>query len=225
MMDFALARRNMVESQIRTNDVTDHRLIAAFLETPREPFVPAAMRELAYIDEDIPLTDPDPEAGGGRRWLMEPMPFARLVSLAEIRPSDLVLDIGCGTGYSAAILARLAESVVGIESDAALAEVADARLIEMAVGNAAIITGPMNEGYPSQGPYDVIVLEGAVGAVPDGVLSQLRDGGRLVAAVTSGPVGKATLFCSSGGEISSRVAFDINIHPLPGFEKKPEFVF
>ncbi len=223
MMDFALARRNMVESQIRPNDVTDHRLIQAFLETPREPFVPPAMRELAYIDEDIPLTDP--EVGNARRWLMEPMPFARLVALAEIRPSDLVLDIGCGTGYSAAILARLAESVVGIESDAALAEAADARLIEMGIGNAAIITGALSEGYPSQGPYDVIVLEGAVGEVPGGVLAQLRDGGRLVAPVTAGPVGKATLFCSSGGEISSRVAFDINVHPLPGFERKAEFVF
>jgi protein-L-isoaspartate(D-aspartate) O-methyltransferase len=223
MTDFALARRNMVESQIRTNDVTDLDLIAAFLEVPRERFVPPAMRELAYIDEDI--TVKEGVAAKDRRWLMEPMPFARLVQLAEISKTDLVLDVGCATGYSTAVLARLAESVVGLESDDDLAERAEKQLVELGVGNAAIVTGDLAGGYPSQGPYDVIILEGAVEQIPDELFSQLRDGGRLVAAVVSGPIGKATLYRSIGGDISARVAFDVNIERLPGFDKAPEFVF
>ncbi len=221
MTDFALARRNMVESQVRTNDVTDRRLISALLEVPRERFVPASVRELAYIDEDVPLA----ATGAGRRWLMEPMPFAKLVQLAGVAPGDLVLDIGCASGYSTAILARLGESVVGLEGDAELASLAESRLVEEGVGNAAIVTGDMTAGYDSQGPYDVIVLEGSVERIPPELFGQLRDGGRLVAAVKEGPIGKATLFRSVGGDISSRIAFDINIHPLPGFEKTPEFVF
>lgn len=223
MMDFALARRNMVESQIRPNDVTDRELIAALMDVPRERFVPAAMRALAYIDEDVPLRDASAE--GGRRWLMEPMPFARLVQLAEIGQTDLVLDIGCATGYSTAVLARLAESVVGLESDPELASRAETQLVEAGVGNAAIVTGDLAEGYPSQAPYDVIILEGSVEQIPDAIFKQLRDGGRLVAAVTQGPIGKATLFRSIAGDVSPRVAFDINIQKLPGFDKKLEFVF
>lgn len=223
MTDFALARRNMVESQVRPNDVTDRDLIAALMDVPRERFVPKAMRKLAYIDEDVPLKDAGSE--GERRWLMEPMPFARLVQLAEIGPKDLVLDIGCGTGYSTAVLARLAESVVGLESDVELAGRAETRLVDAGVGNAAIVTGDMEQGYPSQGPYDVIILEGSVERIPEEIFKQLRDGGRLVAAVSDGPIGKATIFRSVAGDISPRVAFDINIQKLPGFEKKPEFVF
>jgi protein-L-isoaspartate(D-aspartate) O-methyltransferase len=223
MTDFALARRNMVESQIRPNDVTDRQLISALMDVPREQFVPAAMRDLAYIDEDVQLKDAGSE--GGRRWLMEPMPFARLVQLADIGPNDLVLDIGCASGYSTAVLARLAESVVGLESDTELAGRAEAQLVDAGVGNAAIVTGDMPAGYPSQGPYDVIILEGSAETIPDGLFKQLRDGGRLIAAVAEGPIGKATLFRSIAGDISSRVAFDINIHKLPGFEKTPEFVF
>ncbi len=223
MTDFALARRNMVESQIRTNDVTDHRLIAAFLEMPRERFVPPSMRELAYIDEDITLKEGD--STSGRRWLMEPMPFARMVQLAGISDTDLVLDVGCATGYSTAILARLAESVVGLESDAELAEKAEKHLVDLGIGNAAVVTGDLAQGYPSQGPYDVIILEGAVEEVPAELFSQLRDGGRIVAAVARGPIGKATLFRSTDGSVSSRVAFDVNVERLPGFQKAPEFVF
>ncbi|MEJ8573326.1 protein-L-isoaspartate O-methyltransferase [Microbaculum marinum] len=223
MIDFALARRNMVESQIRTNDVTDRALVAAFLEIPRERFVPAAMRDLAYIDEDITVKEGD--RPGERRFLMEPMPFARLVQLAAIQPGDLVLDVGCGTGYSTAVLARVAESVVGLESDPDLAEKAERQLVDLGIGNAAVVTGDLVEGYASQGPYDVIVMEGAVERIPDALFAQLRDGGRLVAPVVHGPVGKATLFTSIGGDISSRIAFDVNVGRLPGFERTPEFVF
>lgn len=223
MMDFALARRNMVESQVRANDVTDRALVAAMRDIPRERFVPPSMRALSYIDEDVPLNGSD--ASGGRRWLMEPMPFAKLVQLAGITSSDLVLDVGCATGYSTAVIARLAESVVGLESDADLAARAERQLIDEGVGNAAIVIGDLAEGYASQGPYDVIVMEGSVEQIPAGLFAQLREGGRLVAAVVDGPIGKATLFQSTGGGVSSRVAFDVNVRPLPGFEKTPEFVF
>lgn len=222
MSDFELARRNMVESQVRTNNVTDRRLIAAMLEIPRERFVAPTIRELAYIDEDVPFAESGP---GRHRWLMEPMPFARLVQLAGVRPEDLVLDVGCGTGYSTAVLARLGESAVGLECEAELAARADQLLIELGIGNAAVLTGELSAGCPRQAPFDVIVLEGAVEVVPEALLRQLRDGGRLVAPVMHGPIGKATLFTKSGGEISSRVDFDINVQPLPGFRKAVEFVF
>lgn len=222
MIDTALARRNMVESQVRTNNVTDRALIAAMLELPRERFVAPAMRDLAYIDEDLPLAD----TGAGReRWLMAPMPFARLVQLAGVGAGDLVLDVGCGTGYSTAALARLGESVVGLESDPELSARADALMVDLGVGNAAVVTGDLALGYPGQGPYDVIVVEGAVEEVPATLLAQLREGGRLVAPVLHGPIGKATLFESIGGTVSSRIDFDINVRPLPGFRKAVAFVF
>lgn len=223
MTEFAVARRNMVESQIRPNSVTDRRLIAALLEVPRERFVPASMRELAYIDEDIRLTEA--VHGPGMRWLMEPMPFARLVQLAEIAPTDIVLDVGCATGYSTAVLARLAESVVGLECDSTLSARAESLLVEQGVANAAVVTGDLADGYPGQGPYDVIVLEGAIDDVPRALFAQLRDGGRLVAAIRQGPIGKATLYRSVGGIVSSWTAFDVNVRPLPGFEKSPAFTF
>ena len=222
MSDYELARRNMVESQVRTNNVTNRDLISAMLEIPRERFVAPTMRELAYIDEDVPFAE---TGAGRRRWLMEPMPFARLIQLASIRQGDLVLDVGCGTGYSTAVLARLGESVVGIECEADLATRADQLLVDLGVGNAAVITGELSEGCRGQAPFDVIVLEGAVEVVPEALLRQLREGGRLVAPVLHGPIGKATLFKMSGGEISSRVDFDINVRPLPGFKKAVEFVF
>lgn len=222
-MDFAKARRNMVESQIRPSNVTGRELVSAMLEIPRERFVPSSRRNLAYIDEDIIVREGDD--GSPRRWLMEPMPFARLVQLADVSPGDIVLDVGCATGYSTAVLARLADSVVGLESDGGLAAAADATLVDLGIGNAAIVTGDLAEGCPSQAPFDVIVLEGAVETIPDALFSQLREGGRLVAVVSDGPVGKATLFRSVDGDISSRVAFDAAVRPLPGFQRPQMFTF
>jgi protein-L-isoaspartate(D-aspartate) O-methyltransferase len=223
MTDFASARRNMVDSQIRPNAVTDRRIIAALLEIPREQFVPAGRRALAYIDEDLPISEV--RAGGAARYLMEPMAFARLVQLAGIRSDDVVLDIGCAPGYSTAVLAHIADSVVGLESDPELAETAEAALVELGVANAAIVTGPLPDGYASQAPYDVIVLEGAVETIPDALFAQLRDGGRLVAVVQDGPVGKAMLYRSFGGHVSSRMAFNVSVRMLPGFERPPAFAF
>jgi len=211
----------MVESQLRPNGVTDLRINKAMLEIPRERFVAASRQAFAYIDEDVPASE-----GANPRFVMEPMVFARLIQLAEISGDDIVLDVGCGLGYSTAVLSHLAQSVVALEDNAELVAEASARLAEVGVSNAAVVEGPLNAGYPSEAPYDVIVINGCVGEVPEALLGQLKDGGRLVAVVDNGPVGKATVYVRQDGAISSRVAFDATVAPLPGFEKKrPAFVF
>lgn len=212
------ARHNMVESQIRTNKVTDPRVVAAFLEVPREIFVPKAKRNIAYVDEDIPL--------GGGRYMMEPMVLARLLQLAEARPSDLALDIGCGAGYSAAILARLCSTVVAVECDPALAAQAQQIFLEQAIDNVAVVEGPLEAGYPKQGPYDLVLFNGAVPAVPKAIANQVVDGGRVVAVLREpDSVGRGTVLRKSGGVLSGRATFDAATPLLPGFARQAGFVF
>ena len=223
MIDYATARANMVESQIRPNAVTNRRVIDAFSDVPREAYVPKPMQATAYMDEDVPLTQ---AAGHAVRCLMQPMVLARLVQLAEITAEDVVLDVGCSLGYSTAILARLADAVVSLESDEDMAAAAIDILVEQGVDNAAVVTGPLNEGYQSQGPYDVIVLNGSVPAVPEALLEQLKEGGRLVAVVTEGALGRAHLFMRHGDMFAERIAFDATVAPLPDFAAdEPAFVF
>lgn len=223
MSDYAKQRHNMVESQVRPNQVTDKRVLAAMLEIPREAFVPASMRAIAYMDEDVVLHP------GGReraaRHLMAPMPLARLIQLARIEPQDLVLDVGCATGYSTAILARLAESIVGLESDAELAETASETLVGLGADNAAVVAGPLADGYAEEGPYDAILLGGSVPDVPQSLLDQLKTGGRLVAILSETGLGRAYLFERHATGIHHRPAFDAGSLPLPGFERAREFVF
>lgn len=223
MEDFAGARTKMVDSQLRTVDVTDYGILSAMGEIPRERFVPARMKPLAYIDEDILIK----EAGNGNpaRYLMEPGPLARLVQLAEVKPADIVLDVGCGTGYSTAVLARLANSVLAVECDPELGAAATQTLVDLGIANAAVVTGPLEEGYPSEGPFDVIFVGGAMEVVPEKLLPQLKDGGRLVGVIGYGLSGVATLFTKSGGEIGRRIAFNAHVRPLPGFAKPKAFVF
>ena len=216
-MDFGLARRNMVESQIRPNKVTDPRLIDAIAAVQRERFAPAALRSVAYVDEDIPL--------GNRRYLMEPMIFARLLQAAGVQPSDLVLDVGCGSGYSTAVLARLAEMVVALESDAELARLAGATLTELSVDNAVVLQGPLADGMAKQAPYDLIFIGGAVLRVPDALLRQMAEGGRLVTVIGSNGVGQATLLRKTDGTISRQQLFDAAVPALPGFAAETRFVF
>jgi len=223
MDDFAASRANMVDCQLRTEDVTDYAVLAAMGEIPREIFVSPRMRSLAYIDEDILLK----ESTGSllARYLMEPSPFARLVQLGAVEPTDIVLDVGCVTGYSTAVLARLANSVVAIEMDAELAAMASEKLVDLGVANAAVVTGPLEEGFGSEGPYDVIFLGGAVEFVPEALLAQLKEGGRLVAVIGYGRAAAATLFTRTGGEIGSRAVFNAHLRPLPGFVRPKSFVF
>jgi len=219
MTDFASMRAHMVEGQIEPSAVTDPRIISAFLDVPREIFVPKALRPIAYVDEDLEVAP--------KRFLMEPAVFARLVQAAMIAENDVVLDIACATGYSSAVLARLAGTVVGLESDAAIAEQAGNTLNELGVDNAVAVVGPLTEGYARQGPYDVIIIEGAVEVVPETVQEQLAEGGRLLAVVDREPraMGKATMIMRRRGVLSSRVLFDAAVPLLPEFAVPRGFVF
>jgi protein-L-isoaspartate(D-aspartate) O-methyltransferase len=218
MIDYAAARLAMVESQIRTNKVTDDAVLAAFLAVPRERFVPARLRGAAYVDDNLPL--------GGGRSMMQPMVLARLVQLAEIGREDNVLEIGCGTGYGTALLARLARNVVGVESESDLAHQAQARLRELAIDNATVVEAPLTVGHPGRSPYQAIVCQGAVARIPDAIAHQLAEGGRLVCVLRpdSGP-GRAVVMTSVGGVLSHWPSFDAAVPLLPGFEAEPSFVF
>lgn len=218
MVDFSTARLNMVESQIRTNKVTDGRILDALETIPREAYVPEPRRGICYVDEDLAI--------GGGRYLMEPMVLARLLQEARIGADDVVLDVGCATGYSCAVLARLAATVVGVESEAGLAEQANKILSDQGIDNAVVIEDPLGDGYPKQAPYNVIVLEGAVAEVPKAIREQLADGGRLVAVLREGEgMGRAILMQRSGEVVSSRVLFDAATPYLPGFKREERFVF
>lgn len=195
--DFSERRVKMVDGQIRTTDVTSAPLIEAMLAVPREVFVGDGQRDLAYIDVDIRISGG--VYGGGARYLMEPSPLAKLLQLAEIRDSDCVLDVGCGTGYSAALLSRIAKSVVALESDAALAEAATSTLSALGCQNVTVVTGPLPQGHAAKAPYDVIFIDGSVEEVPAALLDQLAEEGRLVAVEGQGNSGVARLFFKAGG--------------------------
>lgn len=223
MIDSTQQRLNMVESQVRPSDVTDRRIIKAMLEVPREVFLPPELRSLAYMDGAVPV-----RRGGDRteaRCLLAPRVFAKLVQLADISADATVLDVGCASGYSAAVLARLAGRVVAVESDAALAASAGTILRGMGVANLTILPGTLAAGAPGHGPYAAIILEGAVPEVPQSLLDQLADGGRLVAVVGQGGLGCAQVWQRAGATFDARTAFDADAPPLPGFAREPGFVF
>jgi protein-L-isoaspartate(D-aspartate) O-methyltransferase len=223
MSDFTLQRENMVESQVRPSDVTDRRIPRAMKAVPREVFVPAARRSLAYLDIDLAVD------GSGQpptpRAILAPRTFAKLLQLAAVEPTDVALDIGCATGYSAAILGQLAQKVVALESDAALVHEAAKALAMLKADNVMVVEGNLTAGYPAQGPFDVIVVEGAVARVPDALLGQLKDGGRLVAIFSDGRTGRAAVWQRAGETISERDGFDAVAPYLPGFEPIRGFVF
>ena len=223
MIDFVAARRIMVDSQVRTSDVTDLRLIAAMLAVPRERFLPAEQADLAYLDFDVPAAAA--KAGEPMRRLLKPMVLAKLLQAAEITAGDHVLDVGCATGYASAVLGRLAHAVVGLEQDTGLAELARDNLQALGVSGVQVVTGPLAEGWPPQAPYDVIVLNGASEVAPKALLRQLKPGGRLVGVLGRGPLGKAMLYCSIGGECGGRPIFDAAAPLLPGFAAPAAFVF
>src|SRR5437773_9346872 len=219
MTNFALARRNMIDSQLRPNRVTDARLLAAVGELPRERFLPEAMRAVAYSDEDVPL--------GNGRYLMEPMVLARLIQALQADPDDdRALVVASGRGYGAALLVRLAASVVAVESDPLMATAAEQTAKELGIDGIRQTVGPLEEGA-RPGPYDVILIEGAVQLVPQAIFDQLADGGRLTAVVAGPPgaLGVAELFVKEGGAISRRALFDAGTPSLPGFAPPPRFTF
>jgi len=226
MTGYEARRIAMVESQLRPNQVTDTALLDAMRTMPRERFVPPAFERLAYMDEGIEVFP----AGEGTpaRFPLAPMVQARLIQLAEIEPQDKILDVGCVTGYSTAILAQIAANVIGLEPEPELAKAATANLAALGLSNAEIVAGALGSGWAAQGPYDVIVLEGSVAEVPDSLLAQLKEGGRLVAVVTRRPnmqQGKANLFVRIDGEARGVTHFDAGASPLPGLAPEPAFIF
>jgi protein-L-isoaspartate(D-aspartate) O-methyltransferase len=220
MVDAALQRLNMVDSQVLPSDVTDHRILRAMRELPREKFVPPALSPLAYMDEAVPVSP----AGSARRWLLAPRVAAKLLQLADVGEHDHVLDIGCATGYSAALLSRLARSVIAMECDETLVATARSNLADLGMSNVSVLQGSLILGCANKAPYDVIVLQGSIDVPLDDLLDQLKDGGRLVAIVNEGGLGRATIWKRFGRSMDDRVAFDASAPELPGFQKAPAFL-
>jgi protein-L-isoaspartate(D-aspartate) O-methyltransferase len=220
MFDFAAARRMMVDCQVRTADVTDQRIIAAMLDLPRERFVPERHASLAYLDLDVAVT-----SGTPARRLLKPMVLAKLIQAAEIGPQDRVLDVAGATGYSSALLAKLAGKVTALEEDATLARHPRENLAAIGAANAEVVSGPLTGGWPAGAPYDVILVNGAAEVVPERLLRQLAEGGRLVGIVGRAPASKAVLYLCSSGQASALPIFDAAAPALPGFAEPPQFVF
>jgi protein-L-isoaspartate(D-aspartate) O-methyltransferase len=216
---FEQSRENMVENQLRPNKVTDPALLDAMRCIPREQFVPRHLQSVAYVDEDIPL--------GNGRYLREPVIVARLIQEANVRKTDVVLDIGCNTGYSSAVLGHLAATVVGLEADAHLADEADKLLHDLDICNAVVVRhGDLKEGYAKQGPYDVIFINGSVPEVPQAIRAQLVDGGKLVTVLSeNGHMGTAVIITRKGDSYSTRPLFDAATPTLRGFEARKTFAF
>ncbi len=213
--DFQARRVKMVDGQLRTTDVTSHPVLDAFLTIPRESYVSDAKRELAYLDMEIAV------APG--RYLMEPSPLAKLIQLADIQSTDRILDIGSATGYGAAIISTIGAKIVTLESNSELADTARANLAAANITNVEIVTGALIAGAASKGPFNVIVIEGAVSQVPKALFDQLTDGGRLVAVEGEGLSGVARLYVKTGQIVSGRRGFNLSVKPLPGFELAPQF--
>lgn len=217
MVDFERARKIMVDNQLRTSNVTDRRVLAAMLSVPREQFVPADRKALAYIDDAHDL--------GHGRSLAAPAPFAKLLQLAEIESGDAVLDVGAGLGYSTAVLAQLAHEVVGVEVDVGLAAEAKKSLAAAGVSNADIVVGSFDSLAPGARSFDVIVLEGAVEMVPPGLFKLLAEGGRLVALIQRGAAAVANVYVKSGDAVNARAEFNASLPPLQSVQSADVFVF
>lgn len=220
MTDHAQSRTRMVDNQLRTNDVTDLRILDAMETVPREKFVSASKRPVAYIDEDLPIG-----ASDSGRYLMKPHVFGKLLQLARVGSSDIALVIGTGTGYSAAVLSHLAASVVAVEENADFVASATEVFVDLGIENAVVVEGKLTEGFASEGPYDVILIDGAVDTLPDAIVDQLKMGGRLVVIEGTGGAAQARLYQRSEGGTSARFGFNASANLLPGFAKKKEFQF
>ncbi|HVZ69977.1 MAG TPA: protein-L-isoaspartate O-methyltransferase [Rhizomicrobium sp.] len=217
MPDFSAQRLTMVETQVRPNDVTDPRIIAALRAVPRERFVPGPRQALAYSEGPVEVAP--------RRYLMDARSFSKLVQLADIQPGDKILDVAAATGYSSAVLARLGGQVIALEQDADLVRVASDTLHAEGCKNVTVVQGALTEGVKANAPYDVIFINGGVESVPDSLLGQLNEGGRLVAIIQNGPQGHAHIYLKEDGVVGSRADFDAVVPDLAGFKRQVGFVF
>jgi protein-L-isoaspartate(D-aspartate) O-methyltransferase len=224
MVSFELQRKNMVESQVRPSDITDRRVIRAMLDVPREAFAPQAVRDTAYMDQDLAVT---PATAKPRRVLLAPRLFARMAQQLELGDRCAVLEIGTATGYGAAVLSRVARSIVALECDAELARFAATALTAPAdtASNIKVVTGPLAAGWPAEGPYDAILVSGTVTGIPPALLDQLKDGGRLVAVVADAGINRLTQWKRLGSTFDDRTIGEAAAPMLPGFEREPAFEF
>lgn len=216
MSEFASRRMMMVDTQVRPSDVTKFPIIEAMLHVPREVYVPRDKREAAYVGENVEI------APG--RVLLDPRTLAKMLDALDIQPDELVLDLGCGLGYSAAVMARLAETVVAVEEDEALAAEAQRTLSDEGVDNAVVVTAPLAAGAAKHGPYDVITIEGGIEALPEALEAQLKEGGRIAAVFLDGALGTVRIGHRIDGRIVWRFAFNAAAPVLPGFHKGRGFV-
>jgi len=214
-MDFARARTAMVDSQVRPNAVTDFDIIRIMSAVPRENFVPSDLRELSYLDQHLPLSD--------NRKMLSPMRLAQLVQLADIKSTDIVLDIACGTGYAAAVIAGLAGSVVAIDDQEELVEAATEALADLDIGNVAVLAADLTKGVAKEAPFDVIFIEGAVESVSAELKTQLAEGGRIVCVEPVDGVDVAVVYTKNGGDLAHREAFNAAVPNLLAFSRAPEF--
>lgn len=217
MPDYAARRTMMVDTQIRPSDVTKFPIIDTFLSVPRELFVPAAQREAAYMGENIAI------APG--RVVLEPRTLAKILDALDVQPHELVLDIGTGLGYSAAVLSRLGEVVVAVEEDDTFAAEAETALSEFGADNVILVHAPLTEGAPKHGPYDAIVVQGGVETIPPAVLDQLKEGGRIAAVFMEGALGVCRIGYMVDGTVSWRFAFNAGAPVLQGYASASDFVF
>lgn len=215
MTDFAARRTMMVDTQVRPSDVTKFPIIEAMLAVPREAFVPADMREAAYMGEHLAIT--------GGRVVLDARTLAKMLDALDIQPDETVLDLGCGLGYSTAVIARMAEAVVAVEEDETLAAEAQRTLSSHGVDNAAVILGKLAEGAPKAGPYDVITVQGAVEAVPPALIAQIKEGGRIGCLFMEGALGVARVGYKIDGQVTWRNVFNAAAPVLPGFAAKRAF--
>jgi protein-L-isoaspartate(D-aspartate) O-methyltransferase len=220
MLAFSIARQNMVDGQVRPSDVTDLRILDAMLSVPREAFLPESKRALAYLDRNLDISE-----GTARRFLIKPAVTGKLLQAADIRNTDSVLVVGCATGYTAALVARLAGPVTATETDPKHAAMAKDVMAALGIGNVTFFARAAADGVPENAPYDVIVLDGATEVVPDRLYGQLKEGGRLVGvfALTEPP--RASIVTRSHGDMGHRALFDALVPVLPGLERTPAFVF
>lgn len=215
MTDYAARREMMVDTQVRPSDVTKFPIIEAMLTVPREKFVPRSMREAAYMDGNIDL--------GRGRCILEPRTFGKMLDALELGASDMVLDIGIGFGYSAAVLARMTQVVVGVESDADMAQEAQSILSESDADNVIVHEGPLEGGAPEHGPYDAIILQGGAQDIPEGLINQLKDGGRMAVLFMDGELGEVRIGHKIDGTMNWRRSFNAAAPVMSGYGKQSSF--
>ncbi|PJE32021.1 protein-L-isoaspartate(D-aspartate) O-methyltransferase [Pseudooceanicola antarcticus] len=215
MTDYAARRTMMVDAQVRPSDVTKFPIIEAMLSTPRELFVPQERQEAAYLGENVPL--------GGARVLLEPRTFAKMLDAVDVQPEDLVLDLGAAQGYSAAVLARMAAAVVAVEEDTELSADSQQVLSDLGADNVILHEGKLAEGAPEHGPYDVVIIEGAVEHLPEAITDQLKEGGRIVALFAEGHLGVVRVGYKIDGRVNWRFSFNAGAPVVPGFERHAAF--